>query len=392
MRIRIRPGAAVAILASLFIPDVVLAGSLSTPGQGARALAMGGAFTAVADDASAVYYNPAGITQVPGQEAMIGFAWGAPEIDYRSGGTEYHSTKKWLLPWLFGTRQLGGGLSAGIGLYTPFARDAEYDADPATFFPSQRATIFRTDLSPVLAYRVNPRLSLSGGLVFGYSEVDQSLPAGATSRIEDTMDGWGTGAVFGLLARPSDYLKLGLTWRSRMTTDYEGKRRLLTAAPALSSSAKAEGKWPSSLGLGLALMPTERLTLSADAQWTEWSYVDSITTRTATLGDSTVTLDQRDTWDYRLGAEWEFDPDWYLRGGYGRIARSMPTRWMIPSMPDGTGNSFTIGIGRAGKHWGADVAYEFDTTRTLSASDNAYGYTGDYQIDQHVLALTLSYH
>lgn len=39
----------------------VFAGGLSTPGQGARALSMAGAFTAVADDESAVFYNPAGI-------------------------------------------------------------------------------------------------------------------------------------------------------------------------------------------------------------------------------------------------------------------------------------------------------------------------------------------
>jgi long-subunit fatty acid transport protein len=139
------------------------------------------------------------------------------------------------------------------------------------------------------------------------------------------------------------------------------------------------------------ILPTQRLKLSLDAHWTEWSYVDEVVTKTDSLGDSTIILDQRDTWDLRLGGEWEYRPGWFLRAGYSREPRSLPTRWLIPSKPDGDANGFAVGIGHAGRHWQTDVAYEFISTKSLSASDNAYGYTGDYQIDLHVVALTLTY-
>ena len=42
-----------------------------TTGVGARALGMGGAFVAVADDASATFWNPAGMTQLSGPEMML---------------------------------------------------------------------------------------------------------------------------------------------------------------------------------------------------------------------------------------------------------------------------------------------------------------------------------
>lgn len=59
-------------------------GSTLRLGQGARALAMGSAFTAVADDASAVYFNPAGLAQIdaPG----VDFAWRVmPLLDRKQG-------------------------------------------------------------------------------------------------------------------------------------------------------------------------------------------------------------------------------------------------------------------------------------------------------------------
>jgi long-chain fatty acid transport protein len=388
----VRLCAAGVILGSFTLSGSVVAGSLSTSGKGARALAMGGAFTAVADDASAVYYNPAGITQAPGTEFMAGVAAGAPDIEYHARGAVQRNTRNWVAPWLFATHRLTDRLCAGVGVYSPFARDAEFDADPASGFPAQRASTFRLDLSPVIAYAVDPRLSLSAGLVIGYSEVDQSIPIDAVSRIEDTLDGWGLGGIVGVLYAPSEDLRLGATYRTRMTTDYEGERRLITPGPTLASAAESQGKWPATLGLGLATRPASRLTLSADAHWTGWSYVDEVVTRTATLGESTTVLDQRDTWDLRLGAEWEFRRDWFLRGGYSRVKRSLPTRWLSPTRPDGSGDGFAVGLGRAGRHWRTDLAYEFGVTGTLSAPDNAYGFTGDYQIDQHLVALTLTYH
>ena len=53
-------------------------------GQGARALGMGSAFSAVANDPSGIYYNPAGLTQV--RHPGVGFAWRVmPLLDRKQG-------------------------------------------------------------------------------------------------------------------------------------------------------------------------------------------------------------------------------------------------------------------------------------------------------------------
>jgi long-chain fatty acid transport protein len=104
----------------LAVINCAYGGSLNTSGQGARALSMGGAFTAVADDPSAVYYNPAGICQIDDSEIMLGVARGNPEIKYRTpSGAEEKSTKDWLGYWLFANRRITKKLSGSFGIYTP---------------------------------------------------------------------------------------------------------------------------------------------------------------------------------------------------------------------------------------------------------------------------------
>ena len=61
-------------------------GTIMSWGAGARALAMGKAFTGVADDATAAYWNPAGLAQIGRQEATALHAalWGGTSYDYIS--------------------------------------------------------------------------------------------------------------------------------------------------------------------------------------------------------------------------------------------------------------------------------------------------------------------
>ncbi len=123
------------VLFLLLDPCPASAGGLSTSGQGSRALGMGGAFTAIADDASAIYYNPAGMMQNRGSEIMAGAGLGAPEVSYEMpGGAVQKSSKRWEAPWLFAAHRLSFRASVGGGAYCPFARCAKFEPDPANGF------------------------------------------------------------------------------------------------------------------------------------------------------------------------------------------------------------------------------------------------------------------
>ncbi len=64
-------------------PGIILAGGFQINEHGARAMGLGGAFTAIANDASAIYWNNAGMTQLSGTNFMLGTALIAPNAQFR---------------------------------------------------------------------------------------------------------------------------------------------------------------------------------------------------------------------------------------------------------------------------------------------------------------------
>jgi long-chain fatty acid transport protein len=353
---------------------------------------MAGAFTAVADDGSAVFYNPAGISQIDGTVIAGGMAMFSPEIRYAmpSGATE-KSTKSAFGPAFFLTHRMTEKFSAGLGLYAPYARDAEMGDDLANGFASQRSKMVRTDLSAVISWKAADNFSVGGGLVVGYSQADRSVPAAPGLRIIDKIDGTGLGGIVGLLWRANDYLKAGITYRTGMSIDHDGDRTMEAGGVATRSSARSKVRYPASLGFGIALAPTANLTLALDASWTGWSSMEQVTTRTDLWPDSTTQLNARDSSDVRIGGEYRLPAGWSVRAGYAYGHGAFPNTHIVPAQPDADGHEMGLGLGKATGNWKIDCAYHYAVTRETNASANVYGYNGKYNMRQHLLGLTAAY-
>jgi len=368
------------------------AGGLSTSGQGSRALGMGGAFTAVADDGSCIYYNPAGMNQIERTEIEAGIALIFPEIEYEMpNGAVQKSAPSAYGPILFITHGFSETISAGFGVYSPYARDAKFSDDLANGFLSQRAQMTRIDFSPVLSYALNENISIGGGLVLGYGQIDQSIPAGPALRIKDKSDGFGLGGIVGLLWRINEYVKIGGMYRSRMTVDQDGDRTMESDGVETMSDASTDVHYPSSVGMGIAVMPNEKLTLAVDTDWYEWSYMDTITTKTDLWPDSTADLDTDNSWDIRVGGEYKLPRDWAVRAGYAYSQGAIPDTHILPCKPDANSHEFDIGIGKYWQHWKVEVNYEYLFTDEEQPSANIYGYNGKFNIAQHSVGLTATY-
>lgn len=386
--------AEVSILFMFFViaSGPVVAGGLSTPGQGARALSMAGAFTAVADDGSAVFYNPAGIGQIDANLIEGGISLLSPTLEYTTlGGTTEKSTNSAVAPTLFITHRFTDRLIAGIGLYAPYARDAEFPDDLANGFLSQRSKLVRTDLSAVISYQASDRFSIGGGLVAGYSQLDRSIPAGASLRINDKMDGVGFGGIVGLLWKVSGHFKVGATYRSELSVDHDGARTIVAGGVATKSNARAKIRYPASLGLGIAFTPSANLTLALDVDWYGWSSLHQVTTRLESGPDSTTQLNARDSRDFRIGAEYKLAAGWAVRAGYAYSQGAFPNTHILPAQPDANGDEIGLGIGKTTRAWQVDLAYHYAVTHESNATANIYGYNGKYNIRQHLLGLTAGY-
>src|ERR1035441_9160731 len=99
------------------------------PHQDPEAIARGDAFAATADNPSAIYYNPAGITQMEGANLRLGIYAISPGIDYKSAGgvtAKVNSDFQAVPPLYFVYSPTNLPLSFGLGVYAPYGLAANW--------------------------------------------------------------------------------------------------------------------------------------------------------------------------------------------------------------------------------------------------------------------------
>ncbi len=161
---------------SVLLPSYVYSHGWGGYEQGAKAHGMGNAFTGLADDPTAVFYNPAGIVQADGTRLSVGFAVPTISGDYRSNGTSGNpgvnpgdkaglETQSFFEPNLYLTSKINDRLSIGVGEYTIFGLGFKWpDSFEGRYSPGGKNGKLETmTLNPVAAYRVTDKLSVATG-------------------------------------------------------------------------------------------------------------------------------------------------------------------------------------------------------------------------------------
>ncbi|HYR60279.1 MAG TPA: outer membrane protein transport protein, partial [Nitrospiraceae bacterium] len=362
-------------------------------GQGAAASAMSNAFTAQANDPSALHYNPAGMTQLQGLQFMAGalIVGGSTDFTSPTGVTangDRNGTVAWPPPGhtyiTANLKDLGltalGDLSAGIGLTVPFGSLTRWPNDG----PFRTATTFSTlpllDIKPTLAYKVTENLSLGlgadiytfTGLVGeGHAERQSVWPGGlgipAGSKVElsgkDTAASFNASLLYTVLrnADGKPLANIGFVYRSQATLHLRGA---LLANGAKVSDARATLVLPQVITGAIAIWPvrtSEReWKLEMDVDYVGWKSVRNLD---VTLG-SGVTIAQpqnwRSTYAVMLGTEYkwlalESLPNWEvaLRGGYTNQQTQMPDLTFDPGIPSSDLHVVGGGLGLLCKEQGS---------------------------------------
>ena len=139
-------GAMVFLSIGLTIVPRVFALGFDNPDQDARATAQGEAFVAQADDASAIYYNPAGLTQLSGTEITSGLEFSFPDSRLKNGGSGTEMNTMATIPHLYVASDLGLKQSPwrfGIGFTVPFGNEAEFSPKNIQTRESRNELVFK---------------------------------------------------------------------------------------------------------------------------------------------------------------------------------------------------------------------------------------------------------
>jgi len=355
-----------------------LANGFSLPDQDAFATARGEAFVATADNASAVYYNPAGIAQLTNNNVRGGLNSVYYEPTYQppnSGRTYYSSANFAYLPQLFYTYTCSGApLSFGLGVYAPYGGNMSWPQNTGFRSVAISGSLKYITINPVVAVKLLPSLSVGGGAMFNYGNISmyQGLlrnPKPFTNYFNFTGNGWSVGYNVGILWQPLTQLSFGATFRSSASLNFQGSTDFqLQPRPyyrPTQRDASASFTFPLTTVFGVSYRPTPKWNLEFDANYTGWQSFGTVTIEQSPppvqrpfSQNIPVNLDWQASWMYEFGVTRYFDNGWHVSGGYVFNENSVPDTYYTPLAADLNRNFFSLGTGFSGKRFNFDIAYQ----------------------------------
>ena len=327
-------GIAVAV-SSAFAAGFQLA-EQSAVGQG-RAMAGAGI---VGDDLSALHFNAAGMTLLPGTRIQAGGSWIEVNGEYKgvSGATENGRYKGQMIPHGYISHQLNDQTWLGLAMTVPYGMGTEYAQNWEGADKGTEATILTFDFNPQVAYKVNDFISVGGGISIQYARAQlcESI-MGIGAKVKGDSINWGWN--IGVMVQPTETLRLGLGYRSNVAHDAEGDTTFSgfnALNPYLPAQMKADMdlrlRTPDTIHLSATWEATQDLRLSGLIRWTKWSNFGVLNIKNQfnqaiqqpilsasgiNINHLAVENDWEDSWYFSVGADYRLDSQWTVRAGVG---------------------------------------------------------------------------
>jgi long-chain fatty acid transport protein len=402
-------GLALSIAALLAAPLTARAASFQLPTTSAagwgRASAGGSLYP---NDPTAAYNNPAAMVFFGASALQVTATGIRPSAEFHgsfrdqqgnpvSGGNPNGFGKFEPFPNIAYVAPVNDHFALGASLSVPFGLVSTYNPTWQGRYFGTKTSLQSVALSVSAAFKVNDEFAIGLGIL-GQRTKAQLNSVIDTTGAADAITGaplftpqtadeqlnvnvkkkFAFGYFGGLAWKPTDRDTLGVSYHSRVKNTMKGDYRiyggdlgksLIALAPALDPTlptidthgdrASARLDTPAYASVDWVHVFDPRFTLSATAQWTDWSSFSVLTLRSG--GEQLVSLPQKykDSWFYSLGGEYRMSPAWTLRAGigYDRTPTSIASR--DPRIPDGSRRIVGVGVGYApGTAMSFDLAYQ----------------------------------
>ncbi len=349
----------------------------------AFATARGNAFTATADNPSAVFYNAAGLTQLEGTELRTNAYLVSLNYDYSGAfGSADTDNDFQLIPSFFAAHKFEDHpYAVGFGMYAPFGLGIDWGKN-APFAP----VAYSADLAYVkyhfaFAWQITDTLSVGFGPSYddGHIELKTTGPLGNFEGDDETI-----GYSISLLWQPTEQHSIGLNYQAATELDFVGKS---------SAFGPSEGRmvFPDSIILGYSFRPNEKWNIEFNLDWTNWDKANDLKLTTAGPVVS-IPLDWESSFIWELGATRYFEDGWHASAGYTYVENSVPDDAFTPIVADSDRHYLQLGLGRDYDNLSWQVAYQFTIApdRSVTGNDNVLP-DGEYDMESHAIALSLNY-
>ncbi|MDP3538986.1 MAG: outer membrane protein transport protein [Azonexus sp.] len=319
-----------ALLAVAFSGGAAASGfQLQNQNASGTSVAFAGA-AAVAEDASTIYFNPAGMTYLPlGHSISVAGTVIDRSVKFSDSGTNKalgvfpvgndggNGGGASLVPAMYYSYAITPALRFGLGFSVTYGSETEYDKNFAGRFSGRYTSIHQINLNPSVAYKVNEMISVGFGANYAKNEIEFRQTVTAAGEPEGKLKGddaaWGynLGAMFQFTPET----RLGVAYRSSMKFNLEGRQKV--AGLNIDREITADLETPDTFSLALSQKIGSQIELLADATWTGWSSVNALTPLLANGTRATAPLryNFKDVWRFGLGGKYQLNDAWNLRAG-----------------------------------------------------------------------------
>ena len=370
------------------------------PNQGAHATARGNAFVATADNPSAIYYNPAGITQLEGTQVLTESYLLLARYDYESPGGNRVKAKRELavIPQFYLTHTpRDSRFSYGLGIYAPFGQSSDWPDDSGFRTLATRNEITYITAAPTVAWQATDSLSLAASLQINYAKAtlrqgltpSAFLPPGFTDEFRFEGDDVSFGYNLGVFWQINEQHVIGLSYQSRATSDFSGTADTTYTAP---ESARVSLPYPDIITLGWSWRPTPRWNFEFAIDRTNWELLNSTSVEGTTLGLPPIVFNWKPSYYYLFGVTRRLDDGWFVSAGYCYSGNSVHNSTYTPAVPDMTRHLGRIGIGRDLGRFTGYLTYQhgFKGSRTVTGAPGTTFESPDGRYTSSLDAINLS--
>jgi len=366
--------------------------------HGARAMGQAGAFVARANDPSAIWFNPAGMTQLPGTQIYGGgtaIIHGSTFFSEGAGLTIESDDEIGFPPSFFITHQLSDNIWIGAGFNAPFGLSKTWPLPSSTdplVYHTQYAKLQLLFFSGALAVKVSDSFSIGAGVSYvsasvlweKYSNIDALvwlLSLGGISNVDDLYfkaDVTGNAMSYfgGIQWKISPAITFGASYHSGAEIEYTGDITMeepTTISPFINAVlATLFPDSPDQGGIatlpfadnimgGFAFKLSPDIDLEADVYYTLWSKYENLTLdfdiNTLTVTDQVISKNWEDTLCVRLGGEYHASAALDVRFGLLLDQNPIPDATLDPMLPDNDRIGISAGIGYHKNGLVVDFAY-----------------------------------
>jgi long-chain fatty acid transport protein len=353
---------------------------------------------ASAEDASTIFYNPAGMSRLSGKQITVAGSMIKPSAKFSDTGSTpaaFQTTNNgnggdagsWgLVPNAYFAMEVNPQTRIGLGINAPFGLKTEYDANWIGRFQAKKSKIQTVNLNPSVSFDVNEMVSLGAGLNYqritgdltsainwaaiafaaagggagGLAAAGAANAAGQGEGVttvtgDDSAWGYNLGALF----KMSEQTRVGLAYRSKINYKLTGSVSFSNRPTAAAVGAPLAGgiaaaypdgpvsldiKMPDSFSASMVNHANDKFDIMADATWTGWSVFNQLNVvrgNGTTL--SSTPENWKNTWRFAVGATYHYDEQWLSRIGVAYDQTPVSDKYRTARIPDNSRKWLSLG-------------------------------------------------